>query len=346
MTDLAHINWLGLGAALRAARESRDITLEAAAHHLCLSKHQVVALEEDRSISFPSDSLRFTCARRYCAYMALDWTPFVEAPETQSVAPASPASSAPDTAPTDAFAVMPNSIAAAIVHSAPADGEISPEANHAPAPPAVVRFASNPVASATPMQPVEIETRLTARSPRRRVVPILFMFLLLGGVVVLFIRGAWHETRPGVVPTRTDTVQLEPVILSVPEQLASRDPSVAESAPTPTITTPNPVIEASPPEEAPRVVEIVGASADKQSSSFYVEGRTPFVILKKRAKGEKEPARIEFPRNTSTRVSVASDELVRLAEGQNVSIFYQGRPVPSSVLESGAWLRFIPKSKN
>jgi len=346
MTDLAHINWLGLGVALRAARESRDITLEAAAHHLCLSKHQVVALEEDRSISFPSDSLRFTCARRYCAYMALDWTPFVEAPETQSVAPASPASSAPDTAPTDAFAVMPNSIAAAIVHSAPADGEISPEANHAPAPPAVVRFASNPVASATPMQPVEIETRLTARSPRRRVVPILFMFLLLGGVVVLFIRGAWHETRPGVVPTRTDTVQLEPVILSVPEQLASRDPSVAESAPTPTITTPNPVIEASPPEEAPRVVEIVGASADKQSSSFYVEGRTPFVILKKRAKGEKEPARIEFPRNTSTRVSVASDELVRLAEGQNVSIFYQGRPVPSSVLESGAWLRFIPKSKN
>lgn len=346
MTDLAHINWLGLGAALRAARESRDITLEAAAHHLCLSKHQVVALEEDRSKSFPSDSLRFTCARRYCAYMALDWTPFVEAPETQSVAPASPASSAPDTAPTDAFAVMPNSIAAAIVHSAPADGEISPEANHAPAPPAVVRFASSPVASATPMQPVEIETRLTARSPRRRVVPILFMFLLLGGVVVLFIRGAWHETRPGVVPTRTDTVQLEPVILSVPEQLASRDPSVAESAPTPTITTPNPVIEASPPEEAPRVVEIVGASADKQSSSFYVEGRTPFVILKKRAKGEKEPARIEFPRNTSTRVSVASDELVRLAEGQNVSIFYQGRPVPSSVLESGAWLRFIPKSKN
>lgn len=346
MTDLAHINWLGLGAALRAARESRDITLEAAAHHLCLSKHQVVALEEDRSKSFPSDSLRFTCARRYCAYMALDWTPFVEAPETQSVAPASPASSAPDTAPTDAFAVMPNSIAAAIVHSAPADGEISPEANHAPAPPAVVRFASNPVASATPMQPVEIETRLTARSPRRRVVPILFMFLLLGGVVVLFIRGAWHETRPGVVPTRTDTVQLEPVILSVPEQLASRDPSVAESAPTPTITTPNPVIEASPPEEAPRVVEIVGASADKQSSSFYVEGRTPFVILKKRAKGEKEPARIEFPRNTSTRVSIASDELVRLAEGQNVSIFYQGRPVPSSVLESGAWLRFIPKSKN
>lgn len=346
MTDLAHINWLGLGVALRAARESRDITLEAAAHYLCLSKHQVVALEEDRSISFPSDSLRFTCARRYCAYMALDWTPFVEAPETQSVAPASPASSAPDTAPTDAFAVMPNSIAAAIVRSAPADGEISPEVNHAPAPPAVLRFASSPVASATPMQPVEIETRLTARSPRRRVVPILFMFLLLGGVVVLFIRGAWHETRPGVVPTRTDTVQLEPVILSVPEQLASRDPSVVESAPTPTITTPNPVIEASPPEEAPRVVEIVGASADKQSSSFYVEGRTPFVILKKRAKGEKEPARIEFPRNTSTRVSIASDELVRLAEGQNVSIFYQGRPVPSSVLESGAWLRFIPKSKN
>ena len=41
-------------------------------------------------------------------------------------------------------------------------------------------------------------------------------------------------------------------------------------------------------------------------------------------------------------VTIASGDLIRLSEGKDVEIFYQGKKVPPTSLAAGHWIKFVP----
>ena len=73
MTVCDDIDWVGLGKALREARDLCHRSQESAADKLCLSRKQIRALESGSGIPFPGDTVRSWCARRYATQLGLDW---------------------------------------------------------------------------------------------------------------------------------------------------------------------------------------------------------------------------------------------------------------------------------
>lgn len=76
------------GAALRAERESRDLTMEAVAQATRFGVRQVAALERDDYASLPGMTTVRGFVRSYAKYLQLDVTPLLDA--LDSVAPLSP----------------------------------------------------------------------------------------------------------------------------------------------------------------------------------------------------------------------------------------------------------------
>lgn len=67
------LDWFGLGQVLCDARKAGDFTHESMAKELCLSQKQIRALECGSAASFPGDTVRSWCARRYAILLGLDW---------------------------------------------------------------------------------------------------------------------------------------------------------------------------------------------------------------------------------------------------------------------------------
>ncbi len=92
------INWIGVGSAVRDRRSASGLSPEDAAHKLCLSKKQILALESGSSAPFPGASVRSWCGRRYAVLLGLDWERLVQAPPSEDqavVAESIPASALP-----------------------------------------------------------------------------------------------------------------------------------------------------------------------------------------------------------------------------------------------------------
>jgi len=78
---------------------------------------------------------------------------------------------------------------------------------------------------------------------------------------------------------------------------------------------------------------------------FFVETREPAVLFIKNRDDTSEGTRLEFPRRTKKKISIAKNEVVRVAQGRNTVIFYQGRKLPPRALERGAWIGFVPATR-
>jgi cytoskeletal protein RodZ len=81
------INWIGVGSVVRDRRSASGLSHEDAAQKLCLSKKQILALENGSSAPFPGALVRSWCGRRYAVLLGLDWERLVQPPpgDDQSV---------------------------------------------------------------------------------------------------------------------------------------------------------------------------------------------------------------------------------------------------------------------
>ena len=99
------------------------------------------------------------------------------------------------------------------------------------------------------------------------------------------------------------------------------------------------------PEMAPeKTVEVPGVNPGKAADVFSVISKEASVLFKKKHQDPADGTRIDIPKGASVNIAIAKNEIFRVAKGQGLVIFYQGRKVAPKVIESGAWMSFIPQS--
>lgn len=98
-----------------------------------------------------------------------------------------------------------------------------------------------------------------------------------------------------------------------------------------------------PEADTDKVVRVQGVNPAKPAGFFLLIGKEPSVLFKKKRKDPGEGKRIDVSQGATISVQVAKDEIVRVAQGRDIEIFYQGRKVAPKTIESGAWMSFVPQ---
>ena len=103
---------------------------------------------------------------------------------------------------------------------------------------------------------------------------------------------------------------------------------------------------ASPAREAVGAEEtliVQGVNPAKPAGVFLLVSKAPSVLYRKKREEEGQGTRLAVPRGKTVSIAIGRNELFRVAEGQDLEIFYQGRKVAPKTIETGAWMRFVPQ---
>jgi hypothetical protein len=92
------------------------------------------------------------------------------------------------------------------------------------------------------------------------------------------------------------------------------------------------------------VITIQGANAAKSASHFYLLTREAAVIYRKKRADPTNGMRIEIGGGRNISLQIGTGEVIRVAEGRDLEIFYQGRKIPATAIESGVWIGFAPQT--
>lgn len=96
--------------------------------------------------------------------------------------------------------------------------------------------------------------------------------------------------------------------------------------------------------EAGEVVAVQGVNPAKPAGVFLLVTREPTVLFRKKRQDGGDGKRVEVSQGRTISIAIARNEIIRVAEGRDLDIFYQGRKVPPRVVESGTWMSFVPQS--
>lgn len=122
----------------------------------------------------------------------------------------------------------------------------------------------------------------------------------------------------------------------------------AAESPAPDAATPGSAVNAPgadpPGADRDAVVMIQGVNPTKPAGVFLVIGKQPAVLFKKQRQDPAAGSRIDIAEGATESIAIARNEVLRVAQGRDLTIFYQGRKVAPKIIESGAWMSFAPQS--
>lgn len=115
----------------------------------------------------------------------------------------------------------------------------------------------------------------------------------------------------------------------------------------PAAAAPEPVRTEPPRAELPKadpnkVITVQGMDLDKPSDVFFVATREPVVLYKKQRSDTGEGTRIDLAAGAKRRFYVSESEVVRVAQGKNLEMYFQGRKLSNGTIQSGSWINFVP----
>lgn len=114
---------------------------------------------------------------------------------------------------------------------------------------------------------------------------------------------------------------------------------VAEVASTGANQAPLPVVSSGDEE---KVVLVHGVNPRKPTDVFSVTSPEPSVIMRKKRQDRSDGTRVDISRGEKIAIPIAKNEIIRVVEGRNIMLFYQGRKVSPKIIASGVWLSFVP----
>lgn len=125
----------------------------------------------------------------------------------------------------------------------------------------------------------------------------------------------------------------------------SAPPAAAEpvAAPAPAANAAAPPAAPARPAEAVEETTVQGVNPAKPAGVFLLVSKAPSVLYRKKREEEGQGTRLAVPRGKTVSIAIGRNELFRVAEGQDLEIFYQGRKVAPKTIETGAWMRFVPQ---
>lgn len=92
-----------------------------------------------------------------------------------------------------------------------------------------------------------------------------------------------------------------------------------------------------------KVVTVQGVNPGKPTGVFLVIGKDPSVLYRKKHQDPGDGTRIDVAQGSTESISIAKNEIFRVAKGRDLTIFYQGKKVAPKIIESGVWMSFVPQ---
>jgi hypothetical protein len=156
---------------------------------------------------------------------------------------------------------------------------------------------------------------------------------------------AFKVNSPVATSTSADTGPVEPFAPPVDRQAAAKNDATVAADPAEVANqTQAPPAPAKTAVET--VVEIQGIDPAKQVGSFFVSSKEQAALFKKKRNEPGDGVRIDLHRGAELRIQISPNEIVRVAEGRDLGMFYQGRMVPAQIVESGDWVSFVRKTSD
>lgn len=92
-------------------------------------------------------------------------------------------------------------------------------------------------------------------------------------------------------------------------------------------------------------VTVNGANPSRPTGVFLLIAHEPVVLYRKRPDDAGAGTRLSAEAGEKVSISVDAGELIRVAKGSALDIYYQGQKVPRNIVERGVWISFVPKPK-
>lgn len=99
-----------------------------------------------------------------------------------------------------------------------------------------------------------------------------------------------------------------------------------------------------PEMDAEKVAIVQGVNPSKPAGVFSVISNEPSVLFRKKREDRADGTRIDIAKGAAISIAIANNEIFRVAEGRDITIFYQGRKVAPRIIDSGTWMSFVPQS--
>lgn len=105
--------------------------------------------------------------------------------------------------------------------------------------------------------------------------------------------------------------------------------------------------QAAPPDpqrkDKENVVSVRGANPSRPAGVFLLISNEPSILYKKKLGDRADGTRISTAQGEKVSIAIAPDELIRVAEGRDVVILYQGKKVSRNIIEGDSWISFVPR---
>lgn len=124
------------------------------------------------------------------------------------------------------------------------------------------------------------------------------------------------ETSPPIVASASNSSALPGTPLSSPERPAPQDE---------------------------KIQSVKGLNSSRPPGVFLLVSNEASVLYRKKRGETGDGVRIPVSAGARISVSIAPDDLIRIAQGQDLTIYFQGQKVPQSAIESKEWINFVPK---
>ncbi|HEX8989864.1 MAG TPA: polymer-forming cytoskeletal protein [Rhodocyclaceae bacterium] len=143
---------------------------------------------------------------------------------------------------------------------------------------------------------------------------------------------------PLPAPPATEPQEAAP---AAPVEASAAEPAAAAAPPEP--APPPPAAAEAQARTDERILAVRGTNPNRPPGVFLLISNSPSVLFRKKRDEPGDGDRITVPAGEKASVAVAPNELIRVAQGHDVVILYQGRKVPRDTIESGAWISFVPR---
>jgi cytoskeletal protein CcmA (bactofilin family) len=195
------------------------------------------------------------------------------------------------------------------------------------------------------------------RSRTGRNVGLATALLIAVFVIVWLIRSPTAVTPPAaedVRPANTSVTE-SPAAQSPPVEVAKPLESpkavvVSAAALVPSSKADSKLAVQAIPTDSPEPKNVVVVQGDNPAKPgdfvFVVVGKESVVLFKKQRKDPGEGTRIELAQGPGKKITMAKEDILRVAQGRGIQMFYQGRKLAPGTFEGGAWMSFVPVSRD
>lgn len=173
------------------------------------------------------------------------------------------------------------------------------------------------------------------------------IFAILAVVAIVVAGGWWGRDALVVAPDsmRDKTSPAHeappPAVVAAPRNSGNETAAAIPVPPAPVVPAPATADEDIKSQDG--VVSVRGTNPNRPANVFLLVSHESSMLYRKKRQDTGEGTRVAVSQGEKVSVSIGKDELVRVAKGTHIEIFYQGRRVPMDVIEAGSWIEFVPR---